>query len=185
MTFIRYAFAIVFLLAAMPTYAADWVRSGGEFRFEVTFKGIVWQGTIEQFDIVMSFDRRNFNKNSSLRVSVDLKGVDMYDPEFNAGIAGPDWLDVSNFPQAVFESERIEMSTPGQYLAIGTLTIKGNSETVTVPFHWIGGAQRAFVRGEFVVPRNIFNVGIGDRAIGDRVGLEVKLKFDLSLKRRE
>ena len=75
-------------------------------------------------------------------MSVDLKGVDMYDPEFNAGIAGPDWLDVSNFPQAVFESERIEMITPGQYLAIGTLTLKGNSETVTVPFHWIGGAQR-------------------------------------------
>ncbi len=168
----------------MPTYATDWVRSGGAFTFEVTLEGLGWQGTFEQFDIAMSFDRRNLKK-SSLRVSVDLKGVNMYDPEFNVGIAGPDWLDVSNFPQAVFESDRIEMATPGQYLAIGTLTLKGNSETVTVPFQWIGGAQRAFVRGEFVVLRNMFNVGSGDRATGDRVGLEVKLKFDLSLKRRD
>lgn len=184
MTFIRYVSVFVFLLAAMPTYATDWVRSGGAFTFEVTLEGLGWQGTFEQFDIAMSFDRRNLKK-SSLRVSVDLKGVNMYDPEFNAGIAGPDWLDVSNFPQAVFESDRIEMATPGQYLAIGTLTLKGNSETVTVPFQWIGGAQRAFVRGEFVVLRNMFNVGSGERATGDRVGLEVKLKFDLSLKRRD
>jgi len=169
----------------MPTYAVDWVRSGGgEFTFEVTFEGIATQGTFEEFDIVMNFDRRKLDK-SRLRVSVDLKGADMYDPETNAGIAGPDWFDVSRFPQAVFESERIEMGVPGQYLATGILNLKGVNETVTVPFSWIGGAQRAFIRGEFVVLRNIFNVGSGEWATGDPVGLEVKLKFDLTLKRRE
>jgi polyisoprenoid-binding protein YceI len=181
---IRLVSLFVLLLVAGPVDAAEWRMQGdGEFLFEVTFEGVGTPGQFKRFDIALKFDPKQL-ESSHLRVSVELTAADMGDPEINAIIADPIWFDAGKFPKAVFESKRIEARGPGKYLATGLLNLKGISKTVTVPFSWSERGNRANMRGEFVVQRIEFSVGSGEWSTGDPIGIDVKLKFDLTLKRK-
>ncbi len=185
MSLVRYASFIIFLFAVMPAQAADWQsRSGGEFTFEVTFEGVGALGEFRRFDVKLKLDPKKLDK-SRLRVAVDLTGADMGDPDMNDGIADSDWFNVGKFPKAVFESERIEAGAPGKFVATGILNLKGISKSVAVPFSWSEKGKRANIRGEFIVQRTGFNVGSGEWATGDPIGIDVKLRFDVSLKRTD
>ena len=181
---VRYAsFIVLLLLAVIPAQAADWQsQSDGKLTFEVTFEGVSTLGEFQRFDVKLKFDPKQLD-TSRLRVTVDLSAADMGDPDMNAGIADKDWFDVGKFPKAVFESERIDARAPGKFVATGTLSLKGVSKPVTVPFSWSEKGKSANMRGEFVVPRTGFNVGSGEWATSDPIGIDVKLRFDVSLKR--
>ena len=180
----RYAtFFLLFLLAAAPLQAAQWkMQSGSEFSFAVTFEDVGTPGQFKQFDLMLDFDPAHPEKGR-LRVSVDLTAADMGDPEINAIIADPIWFDAGKFPKAVFESKRIEARAPGEFVATGVLNLKGISKNVAVPFSWSEKGTRANMRGEFVVQRITFNVGTGEWSTNDPIGIDVKLQFNLSLKR--
>jgi len=183
MILMRYTSLLVLLLAAVPAQAAEWkLQSGGEFAFEVSFEGVGTPGTFGRFDVALEFDPKHLD-SSHLRVTVDLTAADMGDPEINAIIADPIWFDAGKFPKAVFESKRIEARGPGKFVATGVLSLKGSSKTVAVPFSWSEKGSRANMRGEFVVQRMGFNIGSGEWATADPIGIDVKLKFDLTLKR--
>ena len=173
------------LLAVLPAQAAEWrMQSGSKFTFAATFEGVGTPGRFELFDLILEFDPANPG-TGHLRVAVDLTGADMGDPDMNTVIAGPAWFDVGNFPQAVFESERIEALGPGEFVATGVLNLKGISKTVAVPFSWSQDGARADMRGGFVLQRINFNVGSGEWATGDAIGIDVQLRFDISLERGE
>lgn len=184
MTLMRYTTVLLFfLLAAAPLQAAQWkMQSGSTFAFAVTFEDVGTPGQFKQFDLMLDFDPAQPDK-SHLRVIVDLTAADMGDPEINAIIADPIWFDVGKFPKAVFESKRVEARAPGEFLATGVLKLKGISKTVAVPFSWSEKGKSANMRGEFVVQRIGFNVGTGEWSTNDPIGIDVKLQFNLSLKR--
>jgi polyisoprenoid-binding protein YceI len=173
------------LLTAAPTHAAEWkLRDGSAFTFEASFEGSPAPGRFEQFELELAFDPVNA-ADGQLRVTVNLAAADMGDPDMNGIIADPFWFDVVSFPRAVFASERIEASAPGEFTATGILTLKGMTQTVTVPFQWSQNDARASMRGEFVLQRIDFNVGSGEWSTGDAIGIDVKLQFDLLLERDE
>ena len=183
MILMRYATLFVFLLAAVPALATEWkTQGGGEFTFEVTFEGVGTSGNFRRFDVVLELDPAKLD-SSHLRVTVDLTAADMGDPEINAIVADPIWFDAGKFPKAVFESKRIEARGPGKFVATGVLNLKGSSKAVAVPFSWSEKGARANMRGEFAVQRIEFNVGSGEWATDDPIGIDVKLQFDLTLKR--
>jgi polyisoprenoid-binding protein YceI len=174
---------MVLLLAVMPAQAVDWQsRSDGKFTFEVTFEGVGALGEFKRFDVMLNFDPKKPETNR-LRVTVELVAADMGDPDMNEGIADTDWFHVGKYPRAVFESKKIEAGAPGKYVATGILTLKGISKPVSVPFSWSEKGKRASMRGELIVQRTGFNVGSGEWASADPIGIDVKLKFDVSLKR--
>ena len=183
MNLIRNACFMVLLLAVMPTQATDWQsQSDGKITFEVTFEDVPVQGQFGRFDVELKFDPKKLD-TSRLRVTVDLSAADMGDPDMNAGIADPDWFSVGKFPKAVFESERIQAGSAGKFVATGVLNLKGVSKPVSVPFSWSEKGKRANMRGEFIVQRTGFNVGSGEWASADPIGIDVKLQFNVSLKR--
>jgi polyisoprenoid-binding protein YceI len=184
LNFVRYAsFFVLLLLVVMPAQATDWQsRSDGEFTFEVSFEGVGVLGEFKHFDVILKLDPKKPD-TSRLRVTVDLSAADMGDPDMTEGIADTDWFHVGKYPRAVFESKKIEAGAPGKYVSTGILTLKGVSKPVTVPFSWSEKGKRASMRGEFIVQRTGFNVGSGEWASADPIGIDVKLKFDVSLKR--
>ena len=116
---------------------------------------------------------------------MSLAGADMGDPDMNTIIADPVWFDVASFPQAVFESDRIEQTGLGEFVATGILNLKGISQDVAVPFSWSDDGLRGDMRGQFALQRIDFNVGSGEWASGDAIGIEVQLQFDIRLERAE
>jgi len=185
----RFAPLFLLLFVAVPSQAAEWrMLSDSEFTFEATFEGSAAPGRFEQFDLDLEFDPANPGAGR-LRVTVSLAGADMGDPDINTIIANPIWFDAGHFPRAVFESERIETGAPGEFVATGVLDLKGISQTVVVPFTWSEDSSqkgaRADMRGEFVLQRLDFNVGSGEWATADAIGIDVRLQFDLALERSE
>jgi polyisoprenoid-binding protein YceI len=181
----RFTLLFLLLFVAVPSQAAEWrMLSDSEFMFEAIFEGSAAPGRFEQFDLDLEFDPANPGAGR-LRVTVSLAGADMGDPDINTIIADPIWFDAGHFPQAVFESERIEAGAPGEFVATGVLDLKGISQTVVVPFTWSEQGARADMRGEFVLQRIDFNVGSGEWATGDAIGIDVRLQFDLVLEREE
>jgi polyisoprenoid-binding protein YceI len=176
---------LLLLLFTLPGHAAEWrLLDPSEFTFEATFEGASAPGRFEQFEIDMEFDPADPGAGH-LRVTVSLAAADMGDSDMNTIIADPIWFDVGHYPRAVFESERIEARAPGNFVATGVLNLKGISQTVAVPFTWSEQAAQANMRGTFVVQRIAFNVGSGEWATGDAIGIDVQLQFDLSLARGE
>jgi polyisoprenoid-binding protein YceI len=181
----RFAPLFLLLFVAVPSLAAEWrMLSDSEFTFEATFEGSTVPGRFEQFDLVLDFDPEDPGAGR-LRVTVNLAVADMGDPDMNAIIASPVWFDVDNSSRAIFESENIEARAPGKFVATGVLNLKGISQTVAVPFTWSQAETRADMRGEFMVQRIDFNVGSGEWANGDAIGIDIQLQFDLSLERGE
>jgi polyisoprenoid-binding protein YceI len=177
--------SLALALTASPVLAAEWrMLENSEFTFEATFEGSAAPGRFAQFDLSLEFDPEN-PEAARLEVTVSLAGADMGDPDMNTVIADPVWFDVVNFPQAVFASERIEQTGLGEFVASGILNLKGISQAVAVPFSWSDDGTRGDMRGQFALQRIEFNVGSGEWAAGDAIGIEVQLQFDIQLERAE
>jgi polyisoprenoid-binding protein YceI len=176
---------IVLLATAAPIAAADWqLAEDSDFTFITTFEGVDTPGRFSEFEVEFAFDPAD-PETGRLQVTVMTGAADMGDPDMNAVLADPLWFDIANFPVAVFDSEQIEARAPGEFVATGELRLKGISRTVAVPFSWTQTGPGAEMRGAFNVMRIDFNVGSGEWATGDAIGLDVQLQFDLSLRHKE
>ncbi|MCP5180169.1 MAG: polyisoprenoid-binding protein [Pseudomonadales bacterium] len=69
---------------------------------------------------------------SSLRVVVDPSSIDSRVDEFNDRLRGENFFDTANFPEIVFESTAVEMTSDATAIVSGNLTIKGVTRAVTL-----------------------------------------------------
>jgi len=171
----------IFVILSLPVCAAEWhATDGSEFFFTTTFEGVPTPGEFRKFDVYFDFDPDDPGAGE-LCVRVDLNGADMGDPDMNAVLFDPAWFDLEQFSQAFFISDEIKLLSPGQFLVVGKLNLKGTVQTVEVPFLWAGSGHEAMMRGEFVLQRIDFNVGSGEWANDDAIGIDVVLRFTIQL----
>jgi polyisoprenoid-binding protein YceI len=126
--------------------------------------------------------------NSRARGSVNVASIDTGSPDRDEHLRGPDFFDAEHYPQATFESTRIEHLEGGHYRMAGDLTIRG--ETREIEFD-------ACVDGAAEDPWGNERVGISVRGTINRtefgltwqqmlasggmlVGEEVKILIDVS-----
>jgi polyisoprenoid-binding protein YceI len=177
---ITLAFAL-FAVLPLDASGAEWRSTDDSvFSFSVAIEGVATAGEFHQFDVALDLDAANPG-DGELVVRVDLRQADLGDPDMNAVLFDPAWLDVGQFREAVFRSEEIISRAAGEYLANGTLDLKGNLRPVSVPFHWeaVGGDGR--MSAQLVLARTDFEVGSGEWASDDVIGIEVTLTFDIRL----
>lgn len=176
---------LLLLAAALPAAAADWRSAGAsEFTFAVTFEGEPLSGAFTDFDVNLSFDAANLD-DAVLQVVVALAAADMGDPDMNAVLFDPAWFDVEQFAEATFVSTTISALEDGRYLATGTLDLKGNERPVEVPFDWQESETGATMLGSFNLRRTDFEVGDGEWATDDSIGLDVALDFTVRLRAQD
>ena len=170
-----------FIALSLPVCAAEWHDTeGSEFFFTTTFEGVATPGEFKEFDVAFDFDPVDPGAGK-LCVRVDLSGADLGDPEMNAVLFDPVWFDLEQFAQAMFISDEIKLLSPGQFLAVGELDLKGTVRKVAVPFSWVDSGHEATMRGEFLLQRSDFDVGSGEWASADAIGIDVSLSFTVRL----
>jgi polyisoprenoid-binding protein YceI len=110
-------------------------------------------------------------------LSVDMNSLDIGDDDTDAEVRKPAWFDSARFPQATFRSTTVTAGAEGHFDAVGTLAIKGKSQTITiaVAVQHIGGAN-AF-DGRFALSRKAF--GIGDPSWDGVLDDTVLVRFHL------
>jgi len=169
------------IVISIPVCAAEWQSTeGSKFTFEVTFEGEPIPGEFRDFDVNLDFDPACLD-SARLRVTVDLRAADMGDPDMNDVLFDPVWFDIEQFTEAVFVSDAIVEQASGEFIATGTLDLKGTSGHVAVPFSWTRPGDQATMQGGLVLKRSDFDVGSGEWATDDAIGIDVTLNFTVQL----
>lgn len=165
-----------FLLAVEPNHSTVGFAvpiAGGMTRVTGKFKDFAGQIVMNEQDL----------SRCSVEITIKATSVDTGIDERDAHLREPIFFDVVAHPLITFKSTRIE-KTPDGYLAFGTLTIRGVSREIRLPFRktgleWAEGRPFLGIAGEIKLSRSEFGVGTDWRHsampnfLGDEVAVEL------------
>jgi len=166
-------------VAALPA-AAEWAVDPGKsaIRFSGVQVGVPFTGRFERFKAAADFDPAKPEAGHAL-VLIDLASARTGDVQRDQALPQKDWFDVKTAGEARFEATRFVDKGQGDYAAIGTLTIRGTSRPVTLPFHLTLDGGTAHATGRVGLVRTEFGVGQGAWASGQGVALDVGVEVDI------
>ena len=178
--------ALLMTLSVPPALAAEWriVRAESRLEFVPTYQGQEAKGVFHRFEVSLS-SGSDAPASGKLAVSVALASADMGSQDIDDAIRGNQWFDVTHGPEARFASDDIVAQSDGRFLARGTLSLKGIERQVAVPFTWWAAGDDARMQGQLVLRRIDFGIGTGEWASSESIGLDVTVRFDVKLRRKE
>ena len=172
--------------AVAPDSAApawDVLENRSRVGFEGAYQGTPFTGQFESWNSVIHFDPDRLEA-SSAKVTIDMASAESGDDSRDSSLPGNDWFAVAMFPEATFETSAIRAEGDG-YVADGTLTIRGVSQEVSLPFTLDIEGDIARMNGALTLDRSAFGVGQGAWADGKTVALEVKVEVSLVARRAD
>lgn len=178
---LRTLFLLLAIFNVSSIQAEEWqsVPGKSQLRFITVFEGMEVPGEFQRF--IVSFADEGPDTETYLRVRVDITSADMYSDELNEGIADPEWFGFQQFPSAIFQSSRITPQGDETFEAQGTLQIKDASQDLSLNFQKITSDSGLVIKGETLLKRLDFNIGIGAWADDDSIGQSVRVEFDVQL----
>ena len=115
---------------------------------------------------------------ASASLSVDTGSLDIGDAQYNAEVLKPAWFDTAHYPQALFKSTSVTSQSADHFTAVGTLSIKGHAQTISVPISVRKSGSTTFFEGSFDLSRKAY--AIGDPIWEDVLDDKVHVHFSLS-----
>lgn len=114
----------------MATYQIDSQHTGAHFKVRHMMISNV-KGEFSRVTGSVEFDPSNLTA-SHVEATIDSATVNTREPQRDAHLKSPDFLDVSRYPKITFRSTKIISAGEGSYDVIGTLTIRGVTREVTL-----------------------------------------------------
>lgn len=152
--------------------------NASHLRFSTTQEGEAFSGEFPRFDAVINFNPQNVAA-ATVMVKVPLTFVEAGSTDRNSTLPGKLWFDIKKHPIAVFESADISRTGEGTYLANGTLTLKGVSRPMALPFTLKFENGQAVMESRTTLDRTLWNIGEApwntDEWVGTNVELDIKV----------
>jgi polyisoprenoid-binding protein YceI len=173
-------FVVVAGLAfSVGALAAPWtvVPETSSVAFVGTQQGTKFNGRFQMFTAQIDLDAADPTKGSIVG-TVQVDSVNTRDHDRDASLLDKDWFNAKEFPEAKFESQKIEKAADGSYVANGQLTLKGTTKPTAMKFTLNGSGSTAQFAGSMTINRFDFNVGEGwnDTSwVAQDVAVDVKL----------
>jgi len=170
------------LACVTSAFAAEWkvVPETSSVGFTGAQQGTKFNGRFGTFSAHINLDLKDPTKGS-IAGTVQLDSVNTRDHDRDAALIDKDWFNTKEFPEAKFESQKIERAADGSYQATGKLTLKGTTKPALMTFKFgalPSGAGLAQFSGALKINRFDFNVGEGwnDTSwVSQDVAVEIKL----------
>jgi polyisoprenoid-binding protein YceI len=174
----------VLLATTSIANAANWRLdlSKSKLGFSGTQAGTKFQGTFTRYNAVIEFDPDHLD-TSHIAVSVDLASATTNDRECDAALPGKDWFDAAQFPTAKFETSAIRRRGADDYEAVGTLTLRGVTKPLVLPFSLETNGTFAHAKGHAELIRSAFGIGQGPWTTDQWVALNVGVDIDVTATR--
>lgn len=141
----------------------NWIvlKDKSHVEFTASLQGKEFTGGFERFDAVINFKEDAIEK-ASVTATIDLASVSAGDKERDAALPGKEWFYIKDYPKAVFQSGDFVKTGDGAYEARGSLTMKGKSHPLTLPFTLDINGARAEMDGKVTLDRTLWEVGTGN-----------------------
>lgn len=174
--------ALLGAIGAGPAGAAEWRMDpmASELLFQVSYQGEPAPGNFKKFETRFRFDPAR-PAEGMLNVKVQMTSIDLGSADLNDAVRGEEWLNLGKYADAEFRSNEIKRVAADQFVAKGTLQLKGMRQPVEVPFTWKSDGAGARMMGELLLDRGKFGIGTGEWANADPIGLGVKVRFNVRL----
>ena len=175
----RAALFAVTLWAAFATLAAsDPGIEATRSRLTITFReeNVPVSAPFTRFSGHIDYDPRQ-PAAAQASIQVSTASLELGSPAYDAELRGKDWLDSAQFPTATFVSSAMQPAAGGGLLVRGTLSIKGRSETLSVPVRISRDGSASVFDGAIEISRGAF--GIGGPQWNGVVNDRVEIRFHL------
>lgn len=174
--------AIAVALTATPALASDWTVDPAKstLGFAVDQGGQPVEATFKTWTAAIRFDPAN-PADAKIEATIETGGIATANPQFVEMIPGADWLAAASFPTATFTSGAVTSKGGNAYQMEGTLTLRGQSQPVTLDFTLDITGDSARAVGTATAKRSAF--GVGASFPPATVGDDVTIKLDLTASR--
>lgn len=166
--------------APTPVAGGNWQVTTGTIAFTVKQMGADVQGSLPDWRAEITFDETATN-GSHGRVRVEIDPTTLTLGSVTDQARGPEFFDVATHKTALFEAEILPATTG--YEAKGTLTLRGQSQPVTLPFTLTIAGNTATMQGSTTLDRRAFGMGAG-YADESSVGFPVQVSVSLTAERK-
>jgi len=138
------------------------------------------QGSIQE----LSGDAVFNGENTRLDIAMKTASINTGNKQRDEHLMSSEYFDLEQYPTFTFQSTKFE-KRGNQYFAIGSITIKGKTKPVEMPFSYLGkvannmneGKDDAAFKGELTIKRSDFGIGKPDAMLGDEVRLTFNAEF--------
>ena len=164
--------------AFVATASGDPGIDASKSTISVTFRqeNVPVDASFKTFNGRIDYDPSTPNA-SKAAIEVATGSFDLGSADYNAEVRKKSWLDSGTYPKASFISTAVKPGASGHFDATGTLTLKGKSQTLTVPVTVTQAASATVFEGSLEISRAYY--GIGDADWKDVVDDKVRIKFRL------
>ena len=159
------------------------VSPGSTLNFQTTWSGDAIRGRFDKWtaDILFSPDALD---GSKVTVVIDLASVKTGDDQRDASLPSGDFFDVAEHPKATFTATKFDKTGEGRFIAHGTLSLRGVSRPLNLPFRLKIDGDTASVSGVTSLDRTAFGVGQGEWQSTDQIPAKVSVSISLAAKRK-
>ena len=174
------ALALSLAAVSAPVLAADWATDGAksQLKFTGTQAGAPFSGKFARWEAQISFDPANAAAGHAL-VIIETASAATGDVQKDEALPQADWFNAKAFPQARFEAKSFKPLGNDRYEAAGSLSIKGVTKDVTLPFTLQISGDKAHMVGHLDIERTDYHVGEGSWSATTFVGGTVGIDIDL------
>lgn len=163
-------------MAKTGNQAAILAAGASEVSFLADITGADTPGIFPVSEVVASLNEEDPSA-SMIEARVETGGVTSENSQMASSLPNADWFDSATHPEASFVSTSIERRDETTLDVQGTLTIKGQAVDVSFPMSLATEEDKQVARGEFVVDRRDFNLGLESQETDEYVGFPVVIRF--------
>ncbi len=165
---------------AVPEWRIDPAQSAIAFTARVSGQAV--KGRFTRFTARIAFDPAD-PAMASVEVQIDIASLATGQAELDAALRGADWFDVAAHPLAIYRARGARRMEDGRYALDGTLTLRGVSRPLTLPFTLELRGRNALARAAATLDRTAFGIGPRGAISGLTVAPEVRVEIAVAARR--
>lgn len=163
--------------ADVPKWAVDPAQS--EISFSGTHAEKEFTGKFATWAADIAFDAARLEQSKVL-VTIETGSAATGDKTYDGSLPSPEWLDPKAFPTATFESKTFRQTGDSTYEVDGTLTIKGITQDITLPFSLTTEGDKTVMEATTSLDRILFNVGVASDPKAEWVSKDITVAIKVS-----
>jgi polyisoprenoid-binding protein YceI len=185
-----FALAILTLIPASSAFAADkYMIDASHTSTDFSVKHMVIanvKGGFADISGVIMYDEKDVSK-SSVEVTIKTASINTNNEKRDDHLRSADFFDVEKHPDITFKSKSVNKTDDGMVM-VGTLTIKGISKEVSIPFEISGkvtdpwGSSRIGAEGKLKIDRRDYGLTwskaleTGGLVVGNDIKIELNVE---------
>ncbi len=167
----------------LPVGATPWkVAAGSKLTFATSWGGDAIEGRFDKWHADVVFGPEALD-TSKVTVSIDMTSAKTGDEQRDASLPSGDWFDSAAHPKAIFTATKFAKTGADRYVAHGSLSLRGVTKPLDLPFKLTITGDKAKVSGEASLDRTVFGVGQGEFTATDQIPAKVSVRVELTATR--